>query len=80
MTVDKATNDIVVIELKIGKVHDSTLGQILRYMGYVTNKIAQGKNVRGLILGEHIDEKVQYGLSLVPTIEFKKYSLNINIT
>jgi RecB family endonuclease NucS len=37
--VDKNTGDFVVIELKVGKVGDSAIGQILRYMGYVKANI-----------------------------------------
>jgi len=76
---DKSTKDFVVIELKVGKVYDSTIGQILRYMGYVKEELAGDKDVRGIILAEDIDDKAKYALSLVPKIEFKKYRLNIEI-
>lgn len=79
LAVDKNTEDFVVIELKVGKVHDSTVGQILRYMGYVKENLAGDKNVRGIILAENIDDKAKYALSLVPAIEFKAYKLNIQL-
>lgn len=79
LAVDKNTEDFVVLELKIGKVYDGTIGQILRYMGYVKKELAGDKNVRGIILGEDMDDKAKYALSLVPTIEFKTYKLNIQV-
>lgn len=79
LAVDNNTKDFVVIELKVGKVNDSAIGQILRYMGYVKKNLAGDKNVRGIILGEDIGDKAKYALSLVPTIEFKTYKLNIQV-
>lgn len=78
LAIDKNTNDFVVIELKVGKVHDNAIGQILRYMGYVKDMLAEDKNVRGVILGEEIDDKAKYGLIMAP-IQFKKYELTIQI-
>jgi hypothetical protein len=79
LAVDKNTGDFVVIELKVGKVGDSAIGQILRYMGYVKANLAGDKNVRGIILAEEIDEKAKYALSMIPAVEFKKYKLNIQL-
>jgi hypothetical protein len=79
LAVDSNTNDIIVIELKVGKVTDSAIGQTLRYMGYVKSNLAKDHNVRGIILAEDIDDKAKYALSLVPTIECKIYKLNIQL-
>jgi hypothetical protein len=79
LAVNKNTSDFVVIELKVGKVSDSAIGQILRYMGYVKENLAGDKNVRGIILAEEIDDKAKYALSMTPAVEFKKYSLNIQL-
>lgn len=79
LTVDKTNGDFVVVELKIGKVHDAALGQIQRYMGYVKKEMAGDKTVRGILLGEEIDDKTNYALLIAPTVEFRKYRLNIKI-
>ena len=79
LAVDKTNDDLVVIELKIGKIHDSAVGQIQRYMGYVKKEIAEDRNVRGILLGEEIDDKTVYALVMAPMVEFKKYRLNIKI-
>ena len=80
LAVEKDTNDFVVIELKVGKASDNAIGQILRYMGYVKENLAGNKNVKGIILAEDIDDKARYALSLTPSIEFKKFKLNIQLT
>ncbi len=80
LTVNKNTNDFLVIELKIGKASDKAIGQILRYMGYIKKELCkEDKDVKGFILGEDIDDKAKYALNIVPNIEFKKYKLNIQI-
>lgn len=80
LTVDKTNGDFVVVELKIGRVHDAALGQIQRYMGYVKEELAGDNNVRGILLGEEMDDKTRYALIIAPSIEFKKYRLNIKIS
>ncbi len=79
MAVNKSTGDFVVIELKVSRVSDSAIGQILRYMGYVKKNLARDKNVKGMILAEGIDDKAKYALDMIPEVEFKKYKLNIQL-
>ena len=79
LTIDAMNGDYVVVELKVGKVHDSALGQIQRYMGYVKEELAGEKNVRGILLGEELPDKTRYALMMAPSVEFKKYRLNIKI-
>ena len=43
LAIDKDQN-FVVIELKAGRASDSALGQLLGYMGYVSDQIAKGKS------------------------------------
>src|SRR5205814_912608 len=51
LCIDKANHDLVVIELKRGRSSDSTVGQTLRYIGWVEENLAQGdQQVRGLII------------------------------
>ncbi|MCQ5377166.1 MAG: PDDEXK nuclease domain-containing protein, partial [Candidatus Methanomethylicia archaeon] len=78
---DKKTKDFVVIELKIGKPGDSAIGQLLRYVGYVNENLAKNKkaNVRGILLAQDIDKRVNYALTQTPHIQFIKYTLNIKL-
>jgi RecB family endonuclease NucS len=56
----------VVIELKKGRTADKVFGQLCRYMGYVKREVAEGKPVRGIIVGRDIDKKLLYAVEAVP--------------
>ena len=58
-----AKGDFVVIELKKGRKNDEVVGQVLRYMGWVRNKLG-GPNVkvRGYIIVGERDPKLDYAL------------------
>ena len=64
----RATNgDLVVIELKKGRVADKVFGQICRYMGCIKEHHAEeGEVVRGFIVGRAVDEKLKYAIKAVP--------------
>ncbi len=71
---------LVVIELKVGRGPDSVVGQILRYKGWVKRHLADGRPVRGIIIAQHISDRVRYAVAEVEGIELKEYSLSINVT
>jgi len=50
----------VVIELKRGQADDDTIGQVLRYMGWVHINLARQKFVSGIILSQDITNKLKY--------------------
>lgn len=79
LALDKNTGDFIVIELKIGKANEYAIGQILKYMGYVKEELAGDKHVRGIILAEDIDDKAKYTLTMVSSIEFRRYRLNFQL-
>ncbi|MBM4276012.1 MAG: DUF1016 family protein [Deltaproteobacteria bacterium] len=58
-------NRYLVIELKREQSSDETVGQILRYMGWVKTKLA-GENgkVEGIIISRSEDENVKYALDI----------------
>lgn len=72
---DKANDDFVVIELKRGKTSDATVGQVLRYMGWVAeNLVKSGQKVRGIIISQEVDDALKYavkGLSNVSVLTYK---------
>jgi RecB family endonuclease NucS len=49
---------LVVIELKVSKGHDRTIGQILTYMGWVRQDLAGGKSVRGMIVAHTLSDEL----------------------
>ncbi len=53
----------LVIELKRQQSSDDTVGQVLRYMGWVKENLAtDGKTVEGLIIARQADPRIKYAL------------------
>lgn len=48
----------VVIELKVSKGHAYTIGQILTYIGWVRQDLADGKPVRGMIVAHTLSDEL----------------------
>lgn len=66
---NKEKNQWLVIELKRDQSSDETVGQILRYMGYINNDEAEKDDqVYGAIICHDFDEKINSALSCVPFI------------
>lgn len=76
---DKDKN-FVVLELKKGRSHDEVVGQVLRYMGWVTEHLAEGKDVRGLIIVGEPDKKLEYAIQMVKDkVSLKLYKVTFNL-
>jgi hypothetical protein len=65
----------VVFELKLSRGPDYAVGQILRYMGWVTRHLALGAPVKGVIVAAEITDKLKYAVSLVPSVSMFEYSV-----
>lgn len=72
LAVDK-TGSFVVIELKAGKAIDHVVGQILGYMSHVRKSLANGKEVRGIIVADDFDDRLKYAAEEIPKLALKKY-------
>lgn len=56
--------DLVVIELKRGMTSDETIGQVLRYVGWIKENIAEeGQKVHGWIVAGDYDEQLRLAAS-----------------
>jgi hypothetical protein len=73
----KNNDDFVVIELKKGRSSDKVVGQISRYIGWVKEKLANGNDVRGIIIVHDFDNKLKYAVMANPAIELKYYQISI---
>lgn len=70
----------LVIELKKGKTSDRVVGQILKYIGWVTEDLAgPNERVKGLIIAGDIDEKLRYALKTTKNIGMATYSVNFKL-
>ena len=75
---DKSTGDFVVIELKRNQSSDDTLGQIMRYMGWVSEKL-ENPGVRGIIVAGKFDRKLEFAQKLMPTIQVYLYEVDFKL-
>jgi restriction system protein len=69
-----------VVELKRGRASDVVVGQILRYMGYVKEQIAEPDQiVEGAIIALEDDQKLRWALAAVPSISFYRYQVSFKL-
>ena len=66
-------NNYVVIELKKGVASDKVVGQIQRYMVWVEKNLSDKESVRGMIVAQGHDKKLEYA------IEGSKYPIEVKI-
>ena len=75
---DKKT--LLVIELKKGKASDSVVGQILRYMDYVVEVLAEpDQTVRGIVIALDDDKKLRRALARLSDVEFYSYKVDFKL-
>jgi hypothetical protein len=75
---DKVTGSYVVIELKRNQTSDDTVGQILRYMGWVTENLKEA-NVRGIIVSGKYDEKLYYAQNMIQSVDIFLYEVQFKL-
>jgi len=75
----KDGKELVVIELKRGRVSDVVVGQLLRYMSFVS-ELDPEKEVRGIIIGTDDDQRFKRALSMVQNAEFYKYEVSFSVS
>jgi hypothetical protein len=71
--------DFVVIELKVSRGHEKTIGQLLRYMGWVQKNLAAGKPVRGVIVASEITEDLRLATSQIRNVRLFEYELSFKL-
>jgi len=80
LAISKDKTELLVIELKRGRVSDVVVGQIQRYMGYVKDELCEPhQKVRGLIIGLDDDLRIKRALSVTQGIDFLKYEINFRL-
>jgi RecB family endonuclease NucS len=69
-----------VIELK-RKGSDKAVGQICRYLGWVQENLCKGdQKVKGLIITQESDSKLEYALQIVPSVTIKYLKVTFNLS
>lgn len=70
----------LVVELKRNQSSDVTVGQVLRYMGWVRRKLAKpGEKVRGMIIAHQADASLRYALESVSDVSLKLYEVEFKL-
>jgi hypothetical protein len=80
LCVDKANGDFVIIELKRGKSSDSTVGQVLRYIGWVGENLAKPEQkVRGIIISQEVDDALKYAVKGLLNVSVLTYKVDFKL-
>jgi hypothetical protein len=70
----------LVIELKREQSTDQTIGQLLRYIGWVRQHLAgNDEPVQGMIICREVDNALQYALHAVSNIELRLYEVEFRL-
>ncbi len=68
-----------VFELKRAASPDYAIGQLARYMGWVKQVLAQGKDVHGIIVARSITDRLKYAASVVPHVSLFEYEVEFHL-
>jgi RecB family endonuclease NucS len=71
-----ADDNFVVIEIKVGEADRDVCGQIQGYMGWVSQHMADHKNVRGIIVASDFSVRAVYAAKVVADLRLKKYQIS----
>ena len=76
----KKDNRWLVVELKRSQTSDDTVGQVLRYMGWVRRNRANAEaRVEGLIVCQEVDKRLQYALDGQPNVRCMTYRVRFSL-
>lgn len=80
LAISKDGKKLLVVELKRGRASDVVVGQILRYMSYVKEELAEpDQSVQGVIIALEDDPKLKRAISMVPSIDFYRYAVSFRL-
>ena len=80
LAISKDKKEVLVVELKKGRASDAVVGQIQRYMGYVTEFVAEdNQQVKGVIIALDEDQRIKFALKVAPNIEFYRYQVKFDL-
>ena len=80
LAISRDKKRLLVVELKRGRASDVVVGQVLRYMGFVKEQIAEPDQVvEGAIIALEDDKKMRWALMAVPSITFYRYEVSFTL-
>lgn len=72
-------DEFVVVELKVSRGYDRAVGQILRYMAWIRENLAEDRNVRGVIVARQITDDLRLAVSMLPGVRLLEYELSFSL-
>lgn len=72
-------DQFVVFELKRARSPDHAIGQLSRYMGWITQTIGRGKSVRGVIVAKSISQNLRYSIAVFPNVSLFEYEVKFEL-
>lgn len=80
LAISKDKKRLLVVELKKSRASDAVVGQVLRYMGYVQEELAEEEQaVTGVIIALEDDQRIRRALAIVPSISFYRYQVSFKL-
>jgi restriction system protein len=80
LAIRKDKKELLVLELKKGRASDAVVGQVLRYMGYAVQELAEdGQTVKGVIIALEDDQRLRRALAATSSIAFYRYQVNFKL-
>jgi len=79
LALDKKKN-YVVIELKVSRGYDRAVGQLLRYVGWISKNLADdNQSVRGILVAREISDDILLACSTVDNVDLYEYQLSVSL-
>jgi restriction system protein len=80
LAISRDRKRLLVVELKRGRASDVVVGQVLRYMGFVREQVAEpDQQVEGVIIALEDDQRMRWALMNVPAITFYRYQVSFRL-
>jgi restriction system protein len=80
LAISRDRTRLLVVELKRGRASDFVVGQVLRYLGYVQDELAEeGQTVEGAIIALEDDLRLRRALAVVPSVAFYRYEVGFKL-
>lgn len=74
------TGRAVVIELKVSRGRNPTIGQLLYYMSWIDENLSnQGKKSRGIIIAKEISDDLRMACERLPDVSLYEYTLSVQL-
>ena len=65
---DRVTGRYVVVELKAVRATREVVGQVVAYVGWVTEHLSNGSPVDGVVISDGVDSHFRYGAAAIPNL------------